>query len=711
MASPAPSTPASAAPRPAAESDELASRFTLAVIPDTQFYSRYSASQFMPRYGSDPFRAQAAWLARHQDTLKIPFATHLGDVVDRVAEEGEWNAADVATRALEDAGLDYSVLPGNHDVRNSADHVTDIEYDLDNEPYLDWFGPDRASAMGTFRGSDPTGLSQYHVFEAEGQQYLVLAMTWRASDQTIAWANDVIDANSTMPVILTTHALIDIDNDGITARETEYGLKLWNDLISVNDQIFLTLNGHFHGAAKQTKLNSFGNPVTQMVIDYQMAYEGGNGYLGLFEFDLTNNKINVQTASPWVVLKPQESLTSFDQPILEGPNQKLTIDIDFAKRFAGFAPEFSAGEPTTPSLSDIARDLLLDGFVGPDPITTEPPSSTDDYPNVAGTLAHWRFNELSGVVDEGVVVPDVAGDNDMRRVSIAESGSATAKIGDVTITHDVHPLSSDGAAVCFADSDKRTNRLSYLSTDPTAELNDVQFPDGYTIETFLKIEDDFTEESNAWMKALVRSGNRSKIPGMPWSRWDYTASPVALGLSNLKEFQWTEVPIETTKGDRTAWSGEIILDRWMHIALVNDPANQSTTMYVNGAPVLRNASDTLGHSLNPDMPWLIGTDWVDDQATQGWNGCVGETRVIDHPTGPEEWLTSRLDDGDPGDGDGEPGDGEAGDGDGGLPVTGAQAGLFGGIGAAMLALGIALFLLVRRRRVTVVTPDDERPAR
>ncbi len=81
----------------------------------------------------------------------------------------------------------------------------------------------------------------------------------------------------------------------------------------------------------------------------------------------------------------------------------------------------------------------------------------------------------------------------------------------------------------------------------------------------------------------------------------------------------------------------------MHVALVNGPANRTTTMYVDGAPVLRNTVDTLGHSLNPDMPWLIGTDWIDDQARQGWNGCVGETRVIDRPTGPEEWLTSRVD--------------------------------------------------------------------
>jgi hypothetical protein len=51
-----------------------------------------------------------------------------------------------------------------------------------------------------------------------------------------------------------------------------------------------------------------------------------------------------------------------------------------------------------------------------------------------------------------------------------------------------------------------------------------------------------------------------------------------------------------------------------------------------------------------------------------------------------------------------------GDDDGpGLPVTGVQAGLIGGVGAGVVALGGALFLVARRRRVVLVTPGDEKP--
>ncbi|MEU9505902.1 cell wall anchor protein [Micromonospora sp. NPDC048170] len=55
-----------------------------------------------------------------------------------------------------------------------------------------------------------------------------------------------------------------------------------------------------------------------------------------------------------------------------------------------------------------------------------------------------------------------------------------------------------------------------------------------------------------------------------------------------------------------------------------------------------------------------------------------------------------------------PGTGGGGGDGGGLPVTGVQAGLIGGIGAAVLLAGGALLLVSRRRRVVLVAPGDEK---
>ncbi|MFG6403395.1 metallophosphoesterase [Microbacterium sp. P04] len=628
---------ATAAP---AEGD-LASRFTLAVLPDTQFYSRYSDDQFTPRYGTDPFSVQTEWLADNADELHIPFVAHLGDIVDRVGQEKEWKAADAAMQNLEDDALPYSILAGNHDVRDSNDDLDDTGYDLTKEPFLQWFGKDRAAKQSTYQGSDPTGFSQYHIFEAEGQQFMVLALPWRASDQTIAWADQVMAEHPTVPVILTTHELLNIEADQSSPRETGYGLELWDKLIKSNDQIFLTFNGHFHGATRLPKTNDFGHEVTEVLMDYQMAYEGGNGYLGLLEFDLTNNQMALQTASPWVTFKPRESLTKFDQPLLEGPQQQYSVDIDFAERFAGFNTTFGPGTADEPSLTTAARNILLDGFEGPDPDSTELPGNELDFPEVDGTLAHWRFNGLDGVVGADTVIEDVAGDNDLTRADPAKTNAVGAQWSDVTVeSADVHGFSSDGAAACFDNSSG--SRYSYLTTAPDAAINNADLTNGYTIETFVKMDEDWDASANGWSKFLTRTGNRS-LMGAPETEWDWTASPTALGISNLREFQFTSLPADVEQGDQTNWSGEIMVESWAHVAVVNDPATKTTTMYVDGAPVLRNVTDTVGMAGAADMPWILGSDWVDDAARNGWAGCIGETRIIDHATTPDEWLTSRAD--------------------------------------------------------------------
>ena len=109
----------------------------------------------------------------------------------------------------------------------------------------------------------------------------------------------------TLPAIAVNHQLLNIDKDGVSPLEVPYGNMLWNKLIQNNDQIFMTLNGHYHGAARLTKTNAYGNAVEQMVVDYQMAYQGGNGLMRLREFDLSNNQIRVLSFSPWVPQKPR----------------------------------------------------------------------------------------------------------------------------------------------------------------------------------------------------------------------------------------------------------------------------------------------------------------------------------------------------------------------------------------------------------------------
>lgn len=631
------------------------SSFAVAVLPDTQFYSRYATDaenqQFMRKYGSEPYKAQTQWVADHARSLGIPFLIHLGDVVDQQGKPDQWTVASSAMKILEDAKVPYSILAGNHDVILDRDYVdpssqasaTDAQRTLANEPYLKTFGTDRARKQATFGGRDPSGFHEYHVFEAEGQKFMVLSLSWRISDGALAWANQVIRANPTLPVILVNHQLLNIDKDGVSPLEVPYGLMLWDDLIRQNDQIFMTLNGHYHGAARLTKMNAFGNAVEEMVVDYQMAYQGGNGLMRLYEFDLSNNEIRVLSFSPWVPQKPKDTLNAFDEAVLTAANEQFTIKMDFAKRFGGFNKTFQAAAPTHTSLVDQARALILANYTDPTANAQKPAVDSDDYPQVPGTLAHWRF--FGGAdgqpVPVGQVIQDRAGLNPISRAALNIDGVAGAQLGDLVWSSDHHYLSAAPGSVRFLNTDKNTGRMSYFSTATSAVLNAETVPNGYTVEAFIKIDRDWTSQKNAWMNIMTRDGKRGDLPG--YSGGDPESPPLLFAISSLREVQWEVVPERSGAREAKAnWSGEIIADKWMHVAIVNDGATHETILYVEGAPVLRNVADAPGlATLAANMPWIIGAGSWDGARADGFFGSIGEIRIVNQALKPAQWLTAR----------------------------------------------------------------------
>ncbi|NEG88554.1 Ig-like domain-containing protein [Bifidobacterium aerophilum] len=629
-------------------SAENGSRFTMAVIPDTQFYSRYSDSNFVPEYGKNPFDVQTQWIADHKNDFDIRFTTQLGDIVDQYWKDNEWQAADKAMKTLDDTNTPYSILPGNHDVTNAD--VNDNQLDYKNEPFVKWFGPNRAQHVSTYQGSDSTGMSQYHIFEAEGQQFLVFAFAWRISDDTIAWAQKVLDAHPTLPAIVTTHDLLNIAADQVTPVDPilQQG-ELWNKFISQNDQIFLTINGHFHGSTEKVRKNAHGKDVIQVLIDYQMSYEGGDGYMGLSEFDLTHNQFNFTTISPWVVSKAKDGkkLTSYDKPVLTDTNRQYSIDINYTERFKSFNPNFKAGTGSTGSLLAKAQASILDGFPGTpaDDESIAEPGSTDDYTRVPGTLAFWRANDLQSgkAVTGDMTVKDASGNgNDLHRLTNDETKSATAQDGDVTVSDDHDQYSSAGKSLTFV-GDNSTGRYSALSTAADAAVNNADLSKGYTIEAFVRVSDDWSAAKNQWTKILTRTGNRSRIPNAPYDKWDGTAAAAWLGISNLREIQWSDLPADASKGTWDTWSSEVPLGRWMHIAVVDDPATGMNTMYINGVPMIRTSQNRGGMSFEKDKAWLLGAGMTNDTVDNGWNGGIGEVRIIDHPTTSKDWLLARPD--------------------------------------------------------------------
>lgn len=620
-----------------------ASRFSMALLPDTQFYSRYftyGEDNQYARFGSEPFSTQTNWIANNAAVYDIQMTLHLGDIVDRANQDYEWANADAAMSILEKARHPYAILAGNHDVGVDASSTDPVGYGR----YTHIFSAERARVNSTFGGRDPqTGAHEYHVLDVDGQKFLIIALSWQAQDEALTWAQSIIDQHRGMPTILTSHQFINLASDGVTPEATAFGEKIWNRLIAPNDQVFLTYNGHHHGATHWKRINNAGHPVYQIVMDYQMDYMGGNGNMGLVEFDLTNGKIHQTTFSPWVIAKPQDTIVPLDQGISRSANRTFTLDFDFAARFPNLVTNGPASTSPTKALrTDIARV-----FTSPEVPAAIEPKDGDDYPVVPGTIAHWRMKREG--VAEGTVLPvgstinDIAGGNTLTR----GQGTGVARGSDVTYSRSHAALSSDAGSVCFANAGRRTgpsgdvNTANFFTTAMDAAANSVTFPQGFTFETFIKIDPSFNAADHRWMQWLTRDGQRQEVNG--YSNSEGEEPPFAWAMSNLAEIQFSFVDSQNLPSEVSNWSGEVVnFGEWLHLAVVNDPETKLTTMYVDGVPVLRNAVNTIGMGTT-GASWVLGAGSYAGQREAGFVGCIGETRLVEGALSADQWLTARND--------------------------------------------------------------------
>jgi hypothetical protein len=563
---------ASAAESPASAArwrpDPDSRRFTLAVMPDTQYLFDG------PSIDKAPVEASLRYLLEHGREENIVFLSHLGDLTQNGAKQ-ECAAIGEAFRLLDRKGVGYSVLAGNHDVRSSTDDQRGPT------PYLDEFGPDRFEGRWTFGGASPDGYNSFHLFEAGGRQWMVLALDWRLSAKGYAWAEEVLAKHPRTPVVLTTHELVDGDDS-----LSPYGQQLWDRLIAGHDQIFLALGGHYWPAARAVRKNAAGNDVHLHLTNYQNRYFGGAAMIRLYRFDLDRHTIDVETVSPWILGRAAKGLNELErqESELSGDADRFTVDLDFEKRFAGFAPV--PARPARPASRMLVR----------------------------GTLAYWRFDgEADGAEVDGIVRDRSGHGNDLTLVTV----------GGGTLTHsaDHHPDQPGHGSLEFHGG-KPPLKGAWLRTVDGAPLNSATLEDGYTIEAFYRLPADWDPAHHAWAGILGRTGTG----GAAGKTQDDPDEPLAtLSLSNDREPQWAVRPLNQ-QGIATNWGQETPLETWWHLAVVND--GRHTTLYVQGCPVVRNPRAAAVGLTSVGLPWILGGYEYAGKIDQILHGRLGDVRVV-----------------------------------------------------------------------------------
>nr|WP_196789267.1 LamG-like jellyroll fold domain-containing protein [Streptomyces caniscabiei] len=538
-------------------------------MPDTQYLFDG------PSIDKAPVEASLRYLLEHGEEENIVFLSHLGDLTQNGTAQ-EMGAIGAAFRLLDRRGVGYSVLAGNHDVRSSTDDQRGPT------PYLDVFGPDRFEGRPTFGGASPDGYNSFHLFEAGGRQWMVLALDWRLSAKGFAWAKDVLARHPQTPVVLTTHEIVDGD-DSLSA----YGQQVWDRLIEDHDQIFLTLNGHYWPAARATRRNAADNDVHLHLTNYQNRYFGGAAMIRLYRFDLDRNTIDVETVSPWILGRAAKGLNELERQEIElsGDADRFTVEIDFEKRFSGFAPvPARAARP--------ASNMLI-----------------------PGTVAYWRFDGQQDGAKVGGTVPDRSGHgNDLTLVTVGG--------GNLTWSADHHPDQPGHGSLEFHGG-KPPLTGAYLRTVDGAPLNSATFRDGYTIEAFYRLPADWDPSKHAWAGLLGRTGTG----GAAGKTADDPDEPLAtLSLSNDREPQWAVRPLNQ-QGIATNWGQETPLETWWHLAVVND--GRHTTLYVQGCPVVRNPKAPAVGLASVGLPWILGGYEYAGKIDQILHGRLGDVRIVE----------------------------------------------------------------------------------
>ncbi|NOV96748.1 metallophosphoesterase [Isoptericola halotolerans] len=292
--------------------------FTIGWESDTQYYND---NEGRPTDGSGEewYSHQEAiheFFLDRRDELNLQYLIHTGDVVDDWDQEHQWLNADPTYRTLDEAGLPYGVLAGNHDVGGAL---------ADYSAFSQYFGADRFSGNPWYGGDHQDNRGHYDLISVEGVDLLLLYMGWAPGDDQIDWMNEVISRYPERKVWLNLHEYM-LTTGGLGPIPQ----RILDEVVAPNPNVVLVSSGHYHDA--YTRTDAFddtgdGLPdrtVHSMLFNYQGLPEGGLGYLRLLHFDNAGERIMVRTYSP--------SLDVFDSddPALNDPPGMQDFEIPYA---------------------------------------------------------------------------------------------------------------------------------------------------------------------------------------------------------------------------------------------------------------------------------------------------------------------------------------------------------------------------------------------
>ena len=293
--------------------DEIASTpefdYSFIWMSDTQYYS-----ESYPHI----FDRMTKWVAEQKEALNLKYVFHTGDLVDEADQPYQWEHADAYMKTLDDASVPYGVLAGNHDVGHKTG---------DYNEYSKYFGEARFADKDYYGESYKDNRGHYDLISSNGNDFIMMYMGWGVNEEDIAWMNKVLAEHPDRKAILSFHEYL-----LVSGNRSPIGDQVFEEVVKPNENVIAVLSGHYHDSetlVDQIDDDGDGTPdrsVYQMLADYQGGPEGGQGFLRLMKVNPVENKMYLQTYSPYL------DQYNYYSPVDYPGKDEFAIDVDLTPK-------------------------------------------------------------------------------------------------------------------------------------------------------------------------------------------------------------------------------------------------------------------------------------------------------------------------------------------------------------------------------------------
>lgn len=293
--------------------DELASTpefdYSFIWMSDTQYYS-----ESYPHI----FDRMTKWIAEQKEAMNLKYVFHTGDLVDEADQPVQWERADTFMKTLDNADIPYGVLAGNHDVgHKTGDYVE----------YSKHFGEARFADKDYYGESYKDNRGHYDLISSNGNDFIMLYMGWGVNEEDIAWMNKVLEEHPDRKAVISLHEYL-----LVSGNRSPIGDQVFENVVKPNENVIAVLSGHYHDSETLIdEIDDNGDGTTdrkvyQMLADYQGGPEGGQGFLRLMKVNPVENKMYLQTYSPYL------DQYNYYSPVDYPGKDEFAIDIDLTPK-------------------------------------------------------------------------------------------------------------------------------------------------------------------------------------------------------------------------------------------------------------------------------------------------------------------------------------------------------------------------------------------